>query len=44
VSLVLVHLVAMFVSLLNTFLGFSDDLLRVEVLASFRWINSLVSS
>jgi hypothetical protein len=34
----------MLVSLLSTFLGFGADLLRVEVPASFRWINRLVSS
>jgi hypothetical protein len=34
----------MLVSLLSTHLGFGADLLRVEVLASFEWINRLVSS
>jgi hypothetical protein len=31
----------MLVSFLSTFLGFGADLLRIEVLASFRWINRL---
>jgi hypothetical protein len=34
----------MLVSLLSTYLGFGADLLRVEVPASFEWINRLVSS
>jgi hypothetical protein len=34
----------MLASLLSTFLGFCANLLRVDILAVFKWINRLVSS